>query len=124
MKHDHRTPDLFPDLEGGRRARDRGMDRVMESEQAWRRQAMIAIRQLPAGWRGTGQDIREILAKQGLPRPHHHNCWGSLLNGCVREGLLVWTGQMGTTRLKKSHARAIKIYRRPMSFTERQRAES
>lgn len=99
------------------------MRRVLSSEDRWKVSARMAIRNLPAGWVGTSQDIRLQLSRSGIERPHHHNCWGALINACVNDGLLVWTGRMDTAKIKKSHARAVKVYRKGETATERMRRE-
>jgi len=106
-----RKPDLF-DAAAAREARDEGMEKVEENDQEWMLSAMMAGRSLPRGWEGTGEDIRVALTMGGLPKPHHHNCWGAFINSMVREGWLEWTSAMRNMRTVKSHARATKVYRK------------
>lgn len=106
---DKKDPDLF-DAAASREARDEGLEQVEEAAGAWMSMATAAVEALPAGWEGTGEDIRIMSA--GMPPPHHHNAWGAMINTCVRKGWLVWTGEIRNMRSVRSHARATKVYRR------------
>ena len=98
-------------------ARDIGISDVLETNAAWRDDAWAGVRRLPLGWTGTGEDIRLLLEAEGIV-PDHHNAWGGLINGCVREGMLEWTGALAQMATQRSHARATKVYRRVATAKE------
>jgi hypothetical protein len=58
----------------------------------------------------TGEDVRQQCEQQDV-RPHHHNAWGAMIAGLVRDGLLVATGEYRPMRAKGSHARKTAVYR-------------
>lgn len=105
-----RDPDLF-DAANSRQARDEALASVGDASAQWMVRAKAAVEAIAAGWEGTGEDIRAVLLT-ALPPPHHHNVWGALINGCVRGGLLEWTGELRNMRTVTSHARSTKVYRR------------
>jgi hypothetical protein len=109
VKHDDDEPDLF----GSKGARDEAIDRVMEGEGRWK--ALVVTRvlaSLPPDWEGIGEDIRLMSAQRDIPPPHHHNCWGGFLYGCVRSGWLTKTGKHRHMKVRRSHARSSPVYRR------------
>jgi len=89
----------------GHDARDMGIGTVMEGEDRFAVRVMAIVKSLPRGWRGIGEDIRLLADQHGIPRPHHHNCWGGVMFGCVKAGLLTPTGDWRHMRIKRSHAR-------------------
>jgi hypothetical protein len=92
--------------------RDAALARVSTHAGNWSRAARLKVRSLPAGWEGTGEDIRVWLANTGFPEPHHHNAWGATINTCVKHDWLEWTGRIVSMRTRRSHARSTKVYRR------------
>jgi hypothetical protein len=92
--------------------RDEAIARVEANSQGWVAQALLAIRAVPSGWRGTAEALRLQLLTQGLPSPHHHNCWGALIMTAVKKNLLCKTGKMEHMKTKKSHARLTPEYKR------------
>jgi hypothetical protein len=102
--------DLFEAAEA-RAARDEAIQRISSSAANWMPRARLAVQALPAGWEGTGEDIRLHLLRL-LEPPHHHNAWGALVNHCVKAGWLEWTGSIRNMRTRRSHARSTKVYRR------------
>jgi len=105
--------DLF-DHAQARLARDEALQRVRDNAGPWFEVAMQNLRQhLPAGWIGTGEDIRfKLVIDHGCPEPHHHNTWGSLVTHALKRGYLAKTGEYRRMRAEKSHARETKVYRR------------
>lgn len=99
------------DLFAGRAARDAALAQVLANSGEWRLDAKEAVKSLPSGWEGTGQDLRVELGKRGLPNPHHYNAWGALVRSCV-PSLLEPTGAMRASVLEQCHAHRLAVYRR------------
>ena len=99
------------DLFDAAAARDAALARVALNAGNWMLHARRSIEDLPAGWTGTGEDIRLELRRQGLPPPHHHNTWGSLIRVCTPR-FIVKTGASAPMKTKRSHARKTPVYRR------------
>jgi hypothetical protein len=94
-----------------RASRDAALERVRNNAGSWTAQAMHGIRQhVPPGWTGSGEAIRLLLFKGGLPRPHHHNAWGAVIRLAVAKRLLRPTGQYTHMLTEKSHARKTPVY--------------
>lgn len=106
--------DLFEHADA-KSERDEALERVEMNSGKWSVAARIRVRGIHPGWTGTGEDLRLRLRRDGLPAPHHHNAWGALINTCVKQEWLVWTGELAQMRTAKSHARATKIYRRTLN---------
>ena len=100
-----------------RAARDAGIATVLSNSYEWRDKVRARIRQLSPGWIGTGEDIRVMLEAEGLV-PHHHNAWGGVIHGCVKDGLLRWTGELTQMYTEQSHARSTKVYERVVTARE------
>ena len=101
------TDDLF----SAAGLRDQALQQVAQRSGRWWQDAIRAVQALPAGFEGTGEDIRLELERQGL-RPHHHNAWGSMVRRCMQLGLLKKTGKRRAMKTPKSHARPTDVYRR------------
>ncbi len=99
------------DLFAGRAARDAALEQVLTNSGEWRTDAKDAVRAIPVGWEGTGQDLRVELGKRGLCDPHHYNAWGALIKSCV-PSLLEPTGGMRASVLEQCHAHRLAVYRR------------
>jgi hypothetical protein len=96
--------------------RDEGIARVERGSPKWTHEARERARTLLARpWEGLGEDLRLALLYQGLPQPHHPNCWGALIKWCVVNGLLVATGDVLNTNDAPSHASYTKVYRSPIA---------
>ena len=105
------TKDLF----SAEDLRDCGMEQVLENAgEQFRLSAYGFIKNLPAGWTGTGEDIR----LQSELTAHHQNAWGAIINHAVRSNWLVHTGQYRNMRSKTSHARETKVYARTEEQSE------
>lgn len=91
--------------------RDAGMARTTGLSPKWAAEAMAAIIAIPRGWQGMGEDIR-VLVGDKVGHPHHPNCWGALIMGAMRKGLLVKTGVWKGARAKASHASQYPVLRR------------
>jgi hypothetical protein len=101
------------DFEGAFAAKEKGIARVDANAGAWKDKARLAAMTLkfPEKWEGLGEDFRRLLIKGGLGIPHSPNCWGSLINWCLKKGILEPTGEVRNTRDRKSHACYTKVYR-------------
>ena len=101
--------DLF-EAAAAREARDAGMKAVLDHSGAWKDRARLKIRELAPGWTGTGEDIRLLLQDRPGLRPQHHNAWGAVIGGCLRQGWLQATGELRHMRCRESHARKTAVY--------------
>lgn len=108
MSGDTPTQDLF----GAVAARDEALAKVAANGNNWRYLALAGIANLPAGYEGTGEDIRIKMLNDGLPPPHHHNAWGEVIKAAVSRAWIVPTGKYRNMRTRKSHARETPVYRR------------
>ena len=102
-------------MEGaGRRGRDAGVASVMRSEgEDWKAAAVsVALRVRDSREEFTGEDIRLACVKEGISASHP-NAWGGLVQGMVRSGMIVETGEWKAARSPRSHARRIPVYSRP-----------
>lgn len=99
------------DFKGAKAARDAGIKSVASNSGKWIDQAKALARALPSGWEGTGEDLRVQLMLGGLVAAHHHNVWGALINGMVRDNTFF---QIGTKQMRtlRSHARKTPLYRK------------
>lgn len=101
------------DLFSSRAARDAAFTKVTKKAgSAWVEKATTAIRRLPPGWSGTGEDVRICIARAGVEPPHHPNAWGALINSARRRGFLKATGRYTQMKAVRSHARKTEIYER------------
>ena len=100
-------------MEGASR-RDAGIASVMQSAgEDWKAAAIaVALRVRDRGEDFTGEDIRLACVKEGIS-PSHPNAWGGLVQGMVRSGMIVETGEWKAARSPRSHARRIPVYSRP-----------
>jgi hypothetical protein len=99
--------------EDAKRLRDMALARVSaHAGEDWGRSARTLVRCLPAGWEGTGEDIRVLLSNCGFRSPHHHNAWGAMIMVCVKHNWLLATGETRHMKTERSHARDTKVYRR------------
>lgn len=103
--------DEQPDLFGAKNARDEALERVALNAGPWRGRAISAVKMMPDGWTGTAEDLRLHLIHSGLDEPHHHNVWGELIKACIRDRVLLPTGERRNMRTIKSHARTTPVYR-------------
>lgn len=99
--------DLFSIAES-RAARDQSLAQVSDNNETWGDRVLHRVSRLPAGWVGTGEDIRRMI----LDSPGHPNAWGAIINAAVKRGYLVKTGQYLQMKSKSSHARMTPEYRR------------
>ena len=88
--------------------RDEALRRVAENSQPWFDRAMAELRVAKLPPYVTGEDIRLQLK---IEPPHHHNAWGALIAGAIREGLIEPTGKWVHMRIRTSHARRNPIYK-------------
>lgn len=95
-------------------ARDEALVRVsLNAGDDWRDAARAVLDLMPES-EVTGEDVRLACEARGV-RPHHHNAWGAVIAGFVRDGLLEPTGRYIPMRAKGSHARKTQVYRRAAS---------
>lgn len=118
-----RQPSLFDGLDGdglggdAKGARDAAFAQIKGRAGPWWSLAWTAALDVAAehaGQRVTGEDMRRLMLRQGLPKPHHHNTWGVFMRGLIGQ-ILIPTGDLVAMRTKKSHARKTPEYqlRRP-----------
>lgn len=92
-------------------ARDEAIDRVLANAgDGWRSDVLsvlLAMREREV----TGEDIRLACEAENI-RPHHHNAWGGMIAGLVREGYLRPTGKYQPMRAVGSHGRKTQVYER------------
>lgn len=102
----------------GAQLRDAGIERVLMSEAHWRdiyHQLLNAwLAHQPLGMRFTGETLRLIAMNRGLESPHHHNAWGGVASGLIRQWmvrkLVAPTGHMRHAKDPKAHARLYREY--------------
>jgi hypothetical protein len=94
-------------------ARDRALKRVLKNAgKAWMSKYLAGVMALPRDWRGTGEELRLKLIRDGVPFPHHHNTWGGAAMSAIRQGLLVSHDEFDHMRTKKSHKRKTQVLTR------------
>lgn len=105
-------PDLF-DAKRSRGRRDAALADVERSAGTWFERAQAAIKALPYGWEGLGEDIREkLLTDPDVGPAHHPNVWGAVIRTAISRKALAYTGRMRASRSVKAHARQQPILRR------------
>ena len=105
-------PDLFAALE----AKQRAMESMAITEGAWLDHALEAVQKLPAGWEGTGEDIRLFLYDLGVALPLKQNAWGLLARNAVKRKLIAETGEWRPMRTLASHGRRTPVYHRMVHY--------
>ena len=90
--------------------KDAILEQVADNNVEWLSLALEAMKQIPDGTVGIAEDFRFRLTEGGLKPPRHHNAWGAFMNGQIRRGALVWTGDEAAMRGKKAHGRRTKVY--------------
>jgi len=85
--------------------RDEGIDRVMRGETLFSSRVHGVVKRIPRGEVVIGEDIKREYLAAGYPPPHHHNCWGGVIHGLVRAGVLTPISGWGHTVLRPSHRR-------------------
>lgn len=88
--------------------RDEGMARTSRANADWKEYGLLVIEELPLGWHGTGEAIREAVAQE----PNHPNAWGALAAAALKKGLIRPTGVHVPMIAKKSHGRKTPVYER------------
>jgi hypothetical protein len=88
-----------------------GMAYALDANANWREFAYGMIKELPADWQGTGEDIREWIGEE----PRHPNAWGALINSAISKSLIYATGAHVAMNRPKSHGRQTAVYRRAAS---------
>lgn len=100
---------LDDELERARRRRDRGLTVATHNTWSpWRRAAHDFVKGLPTGTELTSDTIVEAV---GLPLGSR-NATGAFVQGCIRTGLIVWTGRVAQSTRASRHGGWIKVYRR------------
>lgn len=89
-------------------ARDKGMSRVAKNSGDWMGKALDAVTRLPAGFEGTGEDIR-LKIEPECGKPHHHNATGALIRTAINRGMLRYV-EHRQMKTEKSHARSTPVY--------------
>lgn len=89
--------------------KETGIERTLEANTEWRDRAFAAVRQLPLGWTGTGEDIRVGVVRDDPKSP---NAWGGLINRAIKAELLRYTGEYKPMTTPKSHGRRTPVYER------------
>jgi hypothetical protein len=93
------------------KARDAALDRVAENAGGFSTLAYNAVMKIPKGWVGTGEDIREIVEREGIT-PHHHNAWGAFISLLCRYEIIEKTGLYTQMKRVGSHARVNAVYKK------------
>lgn len=112
----HREPDmdeggpLFDRRSEGERRRDEGCDRVLDNAgDEWRSAVRDAIRAVALRQPFlTIEDVRAECERRGVPEPHHHNAWGSVMRGVP--GLEATNGVAPNTN-PQAHARIVLVWK-------------
>ena len=99
------------DLLKSAQARDVALDQVAQNAKEFSTLAYNVVMRIPKGWVGTGEDIREIVEREGIT-PHHHNAWGAFISLLCRYKIIEKTGEYRKMRQIKSHARATAVYKK------------
>ena len=86
--------------------KNEGINRTLDNNAAWKEGALYVVKNLPADWRGTGEDIRALVDEE----PSHPNAWGGLVSKAVSEGFIKPTGEYTAMVSKKSHGRKTAVY--------------
>lgn len=86
----------------------RGMAKVMNGNKEWRQHGIDAVKALPVGWKGTGEDIRHLVKEL----PSHPNAWGSLVSALLKAELIYPTGDYQAMKDKTSNSRKTPVYER------------
>jgi hypothetical protein len=89
----------------GRLARDAGMDLVKDNNPDWFAAAMQIVIDLPPGWRGIGEDVRDTVEAKIGPPLTSSNAFGAVIAHAVKRGLLRATGRRLPMTRRASHAR-------------------
>jgi hypothetical protein len=105
------------DQPAARRERDRGIARVMSTEEIWREgvKEIITARfnAMPIYTAFIGEDLRRHVLMTGALKPHHPNAWGGVIGGLTRgwlkEGRLRMEG-FGQSASRRSHAHFYRRY--------------
>lgn len=99
------------DLLKSAQARDAALDQVAENVGDFSTLAYNVVMKIPRGWVGTGEDIREIVEKEGHT-PHHHNAWGAFISLLCRYEIIEKTGLYTQMKRIGSHARVNAVYKK------------
>lgn len=99
----------------GRTLRDTGAALALQNAgNEWHDLAVGVALQLfaSAGDRGAlFEDVREYATQRGLAAPPSPNAWGAVCLAMSKRGLIVKTGELRSSRLASSHARAAAVWR-------------
>jgi hypothetical protein len=94
-------------LELGREARDAGVAQVLSHNETWAEGVRKVITMLAARGEFTSDDVRQNYS----PQPENYRAWGAALSSASNAGLIVWTGRVVQSAVKKNHAAALKVWR-------------
>ena len=102
---DKDTGDLFPQT--GKELRDAGAQTVIAHSGEWKHVAYAAILQLRMKEGGfTSEDLTE---KVGMP-PNHPNAVGAVILRASRDGSIIWTGRVVSSKRPTCHAALLKVW--------------
>lgn len=93
------------------KARDAALDQVAENAGDFSNLAYNVVMKIPRGWVGSGEDIREIVEREGIT-PHHHNAWGAFISLLCRYEIIAKTGLYTKMKRVGSHARSTAVYKK------------
>lgn len=104
---------LALDLEAGRKARDRGVERARARVgDRWVSEAAKDFAAfLRAQGASTAESWRADYLARGLEPPTSHKCWGAVVLSAARAGLVVGTGRYVKARSVKTHGHPVQIWR-------------
>lgn len=93
------------------KARDAALDQVAENAGDFSTLAYNVVMKIPRGWVGSGEDIREIVEREGIT-PHHHNAWGAFIRLLCVYQIVEKTGLYTQMKRVGSHARVNAVYKK------------
>lgn len=98
-----------PDMFGGRKLRDIGLELVLEHNPLWSARYRLTL-PLLVGQRLTGEEIRGLL-QPIIGEPDSMGAWGAAVMHAIRRGALIEDGERGQMRQPSSHAHGTAYYR-------------
>ena len=98
-----------PDMFGGRKLRDIGLELVLEHNPLWSARYRLTL-PLLVGQRLTGEEIRGLL-QPIIGEPDSMGAWGAACMWAIQRGSLIEDGDRGQMRQPSSHAHNTPYYR-------------
>lgn len=95
------------DAKASKVERDTALKGVLDKREPWSKQVLAAVEALPAGWHGTGEDIRRSWNGDDPSSP---NAWGAVIRQAIEKKFLIRTGRRLAMCAKDSHGRQTDEY--------------